>query len=157
MISSAREKARNYAFLLLKFRQRSEKEIYQCLRNKKFPDPLIKETVAFLKEKAFIDDDLFAKAWMESRIKKPYGLSRLKRELSLKGISEDIIQRQAARISADYCEKDIVTKIIRQKAYKLKGIDPDKARRRIWGYLCRRGFSAEAIREAMGILCGPTQ
>jgi len=50
---AALEKARAYAFLLLKFRPRSSQEISDRLKQKKYPSSVTKETVEFLKEKKF--------------------------------------------------------------------------------------------------------
>jgi regulatory protein len=137
------KKAKNYAFLLLKFRPRSEKEIYQRLKNKKFNEEIIKNTVAFLKDKEFIDDNYFAKAWIQSRIKRPLGLRRLRAELKVKGVDKEIIDSQIEEIKKDYAEEDIVKAIAKAKISKLKGVEPLKAKRRILDYLLRRGFSAE--------------
>ena len=54
--------AKEYAFLLLKFRLRSEKELAQRLRQKKFSETIIQDTLTFLKDKQFIDDQIFALA-----------------------------------------------------------------------------------------------
>ncbi|MDD5166937.1 MAG: RecX family transcriptional regulator, partial [Candidatus Omnitrophica bacterium] len=61
------QKARAYAFLLLKYRLRSEKELGERLEGKKFDEATVKETLAFLKENDFIDDKVFARAWIDSR------------------------------------------------------------------------------------------
>lgn len=138
------EKARNYAFLLLKFRPRSEKELIQRLK-KKFKAKVIAQTVTFLKEKRFIDDAGFAKWWLESRLKKPLGLRKLKEELRIKGIDREIIERNIAEIKKDYLEEDIVTEIVEDRLNKLKNTDPQKAKRRLYAYLLRRGFSVEVV------------
>jgi len=139
------QKAKNYAFLLLKFRLRSENEIRQRLKKKKFDVDIIERTVSFLKDKGFINDDYFAKTWIESRIKKPLGIRRLKAELSIKGINPAIIDTQINEIKKNYSEEDIVVGIVKAKLNKLKGIDPQKAKRRIYAYLLGRGFSPEVV------------
>ncbi|MFA5096766.1 MAG: regulatory protein RecX, partial [Candidatus Omnitrophota bacterium] len=78
--TEAFEKAREYAFLLLKFRLRSENELVQRLRRKKIPAETIKEVISFLEEKKFIDDNVFARAWLSSRLKRPFGLRRIRQE-----------------------------------------------------------------------------
>ena len=139
------QKARGYAFLLLKFRPRSENEIRQRLKKKKFNSEIIENTVYFLKDKGFIDDDYFAKTWIESRIKKPLGIRRLKAELSIKGINKEIIDTQINEIKKSYAEEDIVGGIARDRLNKLKGIDPPKAKKRVYAYLLRRGFSPQVV------------
>jgi regulatory protein len=138
-------KAREYAFLLLKFRLRSEKEIYARLKNKKFPEEIIKETISFLKEKRFIDDEVFAKSWIDSRLKRPLGLGRIEQELKTKGIDKEIIELELARIKKDYPEEEIIKQIVQDKFAKLKDVEPRKAKRRLYAYLLRRGFSSDSV------------
>jgi regulatory protein len=142
-------KAKNYAFLLLKFRPRSEKEIILRLKQKKFEDRIIKETLDFLKDRDFIDDESFARGWVRSRIDKPLGLRKIRQELKIKGIDQETINNQIAAIKEGYCEETIVAKIVKDRFSKLKGIAPDKARRRIFDYLLRRGFSPDIVRDTL--------
>jgi len=139
------QKAKNYAFLLLKFRLRSEREIRQRLEKKKFNPEIIEEALVFLKEKKFIDDNYFAKAWIESRIKKPLGIRRLKTELRIKGIDKAIIDTKINETKKSYFEEDVVREIAADRLNKLKDIDPQKAKRRVYAYLLRRGFSPEVV------------
>ena len=155
-VSLELQRAKNYAFLLLKFRLRSEKEIYQRLKKKKFPENIIQETLFFLRAQKFIDDNFFAKTWIESRLKKPLGLRRIKQELKLKGLDKEIIDSQIGEIKKGYSEEGIVIKIAQQRLNKLKGIEPIKAKSRVYGYLLRRGFSPEIIIDALNQLCKQT-
>ncbi len=138
-------KAREYCFLLLKFRLRSEKELALRLRKKNFNSWEIKETIDFLKEKEFIGDKEFARMWISSRIKKNLGLKRLKQELSLKGVDKEIIDNEIENIKQNYSEDEVVEKIVQEKLVSLKSLDLTKAKSRICGYLMRRGFAPEAI------------
>jgi len=146
------QKAKEYAFCLLKFRPRSEKEIYQRLKKKKFDDRIIKETIAFLKDKDFINDNYFAKAWLESRLKRPLGLRRIKEELRIKGIGKEIIDSQIDQIKKNYSEEDIVAEIAKVRFNRLKNIEPQKAKRRLYAYLLRRGFSPDVVIEVVNQL-----
>lgn len=139
------QKAKNYTFLLLKFRPRSEKELYERLQKKKFPQTTIRDTLTYLKEHHFINDVDFAKSWIESRLKKPLGLRKIKAELRLKGIDKAIIDNQIESIKPGYHEEDIIAKIARLKFSRLKGTEPEKIKRRIYAYLIRRGFSPEIV------------
>jgi regulatory protein len=146
-------KARDYVFLLLKFRLRSEKEILLRLKKKGFSSGVASEVIAFLKEKQFIDDNAFAKAWINSRLKRTYGLRRIKQELKQKGIDNQVIETQLLNLGDSYTEAEIVENLIKGKLSKLKGLDPDVARRRIYGYLIRRGFSPEIAASSLNRLC----
>lgn len=138
-------KARDYAFLLLKFRLRSRQEIHERLKRKRFSAGIIKETLDFLESKGFIDDNIFAKAWIASRITRPLGLRRLKQELKIKGINEAIIDTKIGEIKNNYNEADVVREIAEEKFNKLKGIEPRKAKKRIYDYFMRRGFSPDVV------------
>lgn len=139
------QKARDYAFLLLKFRLRSEKELYERLKRKKFSEEVIKDVVASLKEKGFLDDDFFAKSWLKERIKKPLGLARLAQELKIKGINKEIIDSSLKEVKKDYNEAEVVAGIVKYKLDKLRGIEPQKRKARIYSYLLRRGFSPDIV------------
>jgi regulatory protein len=145
--------AREYAFLLLQYRQRSQQEMRQRLKQKHFAPEIIADTIAFLKEKRFLDDAAFCRAWMSSRLKKPLGLGRITQELKIKGVEAKTIQECLTEAREGYSEAEVVGELARAKFAKLKGIAPEKARRRIYGYLLRRGFSPEIIIETLDKIC----
>lgn len=146
-LSSSPEKAREYAFLLLKFRLRSEKELAQRLRQKGFPEELCQGTVNFLKDKQFIDDRVFAKGWVSSRLRRPFGFRRIKQELVQKGLGKEVIEETFVQVKEDYDEGSIVKQLAERRFSKLKGVEPLKARQRVYAYLMRRGFSPDLISE----------
>ncbi len=142
-------RARAHAFLLLKYRQRSENEISERLKKKKFSEEAIKETVAFLREKKFIDDNVFARVWIKERLAKFIGPRRLIQELKLKGIEKQVIENNLREAEESYSESDTVRELAVNKFSRLKNIDPQVAKRRIYGYLVRRGFSPDAVSETL--------
>lgn len=144
---SGAQQAKEYAFFLLKFRQRSAQEILERLKKKQFPEQAIQETISFLKDRKFIDDRAFARQWVESRINKPMGFRRLREELIRKGIDKGIIDSQFEEIKKDYDEEGIVAGIISNKLASFKGLDPQKVKRRLYAYLLRRGFSPDIVIE----------
>ena len=139
------EKAKEYVFLLFKFRPRTEREIFARLKKKNFSDDIIGQTIFFLKEKGFINDSDFAKIWIDSRIKKPLGLRRIKQELQLKGIDKEIIDKRLEEIKKEYREEEIVRRVLTQKLKALQGVEPSKIKARLYGYLLRRGFSPDVV------------
>ena len=145
------EKAREYAFLLLKFRLRSEKELVQRLKQKGFSEELSQETVNFLKDRDFIDDRVFARGWVSSRLKRPFGLRRIKQELIQKGLDKETIAETLAQAKEGYDESSIIRLLAEKRFSKLKGVEPLKAKQRVYAYLMRRGFSPDLIKEAIDI------
>lgn len=149
-------KAKEYAFLLLKFRLRSRRELYTRLKKKKFSEDIINEILSFLEEKDFINDSRFCKEWIASRIKRSLGLKRIRGELRLKGIDPDTIDAYIQEIGPEYSEEDKVIEIVKERFDKLKDIEPLKAKRRIYGYLARRGFPPDLISDAINRICRQT-
>ena len=143
------EKARAYAFLLLKFRLRSENELKVRLKQKGFSEELSQDTVNFLKGKEFIDDRVFARGWVASRLRRPFGLRKIRQELLQKGLDQEIIENSLSQVKENYDENQIVSQLAQQRFSKLKGIEPLKAKARVYAYLIRRGFSPEVIGEVV--------
>jgi len=73
------------------------------------------------------------------------GIRRLKAELIIKGIDKAIIDSCISEIKENYSEGEVLAKIAKDRLNKLKGCDPQKARKRIYAYLVRRGFSPETV------------
>ena len=139
--------------MLLKYRLRSETEVRQRLEKKRYSAAVISKVIDFLKEKKFLDDNIFARAWIDSRLKRPLGLRRIKLELKLKGVPAEIIASQTQSIKNSYSEEEAVLEIAKDKFKKLEGIELPTAKRRVYAYLLRRGFSPEAVIDAINQLC----
>lgn len=138
-------KARASVFRQLKIRHRSEKEIRTKLLDKKFSVPIIEETVRYFKALDLIDDQRFARAWIQSRLKKPFGVKRIRLELKDKGIHKDIIADELERATADYPQEEIVLQLARRRQQKYLRLPVEKRKRRIFEYLARRGFDSGII------------
>lgn len=147
---------KEYAFFLLKFRLRSEKELYERLKKKKFPEGEIKKVLAFLKEKKFIDDRAFVKAWVNSRLRQLIGLKRIRQELRQKGIAQEIIDAKIDELKNGYSESEIVGNLAADRLKKLKDLEPLKAKSRVYAYLIRRGFSPDIVIDTLNKLCKQT-
>lgn len=131
--------------MLLKFRLRSEQELYGRMKQKKFPPAVIDSTMRFLKEKKFIDDSLFSRAWLDSRLKRSIGIRRIKNELRQKGIKPALIEGSVEAVREGYNEDEVVRSLISRKLRSLKGLDIRKTKQRLYAFLLRRGFSSDAI------------
>ncbi len=139
--------ALRYAFLLLKFRPRSVREMEFRLQKKGFSAAAAAETVAFLRDKKFLDDASFARAWAQSRAARSYGISRIGRELSSRGVERDLADRALENLAAGgYSEeKAAVDLVLSKKGSLLRGGDRIKRKRRLFAFLSRRGFSPGVV------------
>lgn len=146
---SEKAKARESAFRLLKLRPRSEYELRQKLGRKQYSDETIDETIQYLKQLQLIDDRRFTKAWINSRLARPFGLNRIRQELKLKGIEEQIIKEELSTAKETFTEDETVLNLAQRRFKRYKNIERIKAKRRTYEYLVRRGFSSAAITKAL--------
>lgn len=130
----------------MRFRPRSVKEMAQRLKQKGHRGFIIARVIDELEEKKFLDDRAFAKLWIGDRITlKPTGKSLLVRELKSKGVADAVIEEAFDEFRGAYDEYEIANPLALRKAERLKGIDEEKAKKRLLDFLSRRGFSYNTI------------
>lgn len=136
-------KALNYAFKLLTYRDRSKREIYDKLTQKGYPESIANETIAYLKDKGFIDDVKLAESLKRHAIdRKHLGKRGVINFLLNRGIPMEIVNSMAY----DECEYLEAAKRLAEKKLRImKNTDKDTAKKRLWGLLSRKGFSADII------------
>lgn len=142
-------KAKNCALRLIKFRLRSEKEIRDKLKEKEFPLGIIGEVVDFLKKTGLLDDALFARLWVQSRMPRSFGLRRLRFELNKKGIEKEIIEKALESVGEHYSEEESIKEIIALKLKKMRSREPAKIKSSLYGFLLRRGYPQDKVYDAI--------
>jgi regulatory protein len=150
--SEERRKAKEKALNYLSYRARSEKEIKDKLKKKEFPGTIIDEVISDLKRLNLVDDFEFASLWIKDRLEhKPKGERILKLELFKKGIKKEIIQKALEEFYPSKTEEmEIALELVKKKERRYKDLDKMVAKRRLFNFLLRRGFSYEVVREALG-------
>jgi len=140
------KKARFYALKSTDLKPRSIEELREKLNKKGFPDAVITEVLAEFTKKGLLDDSKFSRLWVENRMySNPKGEPVLRRELKAKGVEEQVIDKAIQAIKKSYNEYDTVKNLADARMASLKGLDKTTARRRLFGYLKRRGFGFETI------------
>lgn len=142
------KKAKGYALRLFKLRPRSCFELAEKMRQKNYPEDVIKKVTADLLAGGLLDDDIFARIWMQSRLKK-YGMRRVVRELADKGIPKEKIERLKETQQKDYDENEVLRGIVERRLRIYHNIEPLKQKRRLTEYLLRRGFGFESINKVL--------
>ncbi len=148
------EKAKASAFRLLKYRLRSCEEIRQKLKQKNFSSNTIETLIGFLKEKKFLNDEEFTKEWISYRKQNNFGTKRIVYELRRKGIDKQTIGKFLDEVGNRYKDEEVIQNLARSKFEKiLKSCrDPIKAKRRLYGYLSRRGYYPQDIQQVVNQL-----
>ena len=139
-MSSETDRARLFAYKLLNYRPRAERELEQRLKQKGFPQEVAEITINNLKRLGYIEDRAFARYWVKVRFGKK-GCFALRQELLGKGIDTVIINEILAELEpeAEYkCALNIAKKKIN---YSNGGCSYS----RLAAFLGRKGFSCEVI------------
>ncbi|MBL7156713.1 MAG: regulatory protein RecX [Candidatus Omnitrophica bacterium] len=140
------ERAAAYAYRLFSIRPRSEKELKDRLYKKGFDHKTAQRVISLLKEKKIINDVKFAKLWIESRMRRnPKGDILLRRELRDKGISGSLIDKALSEKGEN--ESHTARSIAEKKIESLKSLPKQKARKKLFDFLARRGFRFDIIEE----------
>lgn len=157
-------RVREAALHLLASRARTRQELRRKLRGKGFSTSRVDPCLDRLEEKGLLDDAAAAAAFVRDRLRhRPRGSRRLVSELRAKGVDHDVAQdtiervfededvsdAQLARESAEAWLRRQGPSLASALASEEPGPARDKATRRLYGYLARRGFRGEALSDAI--------
>lgn len=146
-------KAKNNAYALLRLRPRSEFEIRQRLKLKGYSDSLIESVAGDLRRLGDIDDEKFARFWIDSRMHlNPVGDVILKHELKLKGVSDSIIEATLSQKAKNYDEYEVAFSMAKERFERFRKLDRHKAMKRVYDFLMRRGFRYDTIQRIINEL-----
>ena len=133
---------------------RSRSELRGKLAGKHVPDELAETLLDRFAEVGLVDDEAFARSWVESR-QRSRGLARraLAQELRRKGVDDD-----TARVALDDLdparEEEAARQLVRKRLRSLRGVDRATATRRLAGMLARKGYPAglafAVVRDGLG-------
>ena len=156
-------RVRDAALNLLSHRARTRAELRRRLRTKGFEPPRVEACLDRLEERGLLDDAEVAAAFVRDRLRlKPRGRARLRSELRAKGVARSVAEGVVDRVleEEEVTEAGLARRVAdrwveRQGAATLAalvGRDRDearRARRRLYGYLGRRGFRGRPLALAM--------
>lgn len=137
------------AVAFLASRARSRKEIEDKLLRCGYRPCTVEMVLYKLETEKLLDDADFARQWVEARVNRKLGRSRIAQELRRKGISAD--EAEAALESIDPDDQlSAATALVEKALARTKsGEDPRKTASRITAMLARRGFGYDVAREAI--------
>lgn len=127
---------------------RTRAEVERKLKRSGFHETTVAAVLEDLERSSLLDDRAFALAWVESRSRsRKLGHVRLGAELRRKGVAPEIIAEALASLTA---ESELEQARTLAKTL-LGGADPadPKVRRRLAGYLLRRGHGWDTIEEVL--------
>jgi len=161
MALDADVRVREAALTLLSHRARTRRDLERRLREKGFDVGRVAECLERLEGRGLIDDAGVAAAFVRDRLHhRPRGRRRLSDELRMRGVTRELSQSAIDEVfEAEGVSDEVLARtaaegwVARQGTAVLAalvsaGQTPEgvRARRRLEGYLARRGFGGDALR-----------
>jgi regulatory protein len=138
-----RQRAFDQAVRFLSYRPRSRAEVERYLRGKKMAADVIADVVARLEQADYLNDEAFARFWVENRSEfKPRSRRALQYELRQKGLSSQAIDQVLDEAQDD---EAAAWRAVEGRLARWAGMPRDALRQKLAGYLSRRGFNYEII------------
>lgn len=136
------QRAAHRAMNLLSYRPRSRNEVRRRLRRKDYTEEVIEEAIGRLERAGLLDDRAFARYWIENRFRfNPRGRAILRQELRQKGVGDRVIEEALTGYDEQTAAEEAAAKAVR----RLRRFDNPTFRRKLIGYLRRRGFFYDTI------------
>jgi len=171
------------AMRFLSYRPRSEREVEMRLRKKSYAPEQISTVVDRLRKRGYLDDMEFARFWVSNRQSfSPRGPRLLRSELRQKGVSQEVVdailqeQSEAQAEAVQNAEEvaaawghaapdeptpgtDLANALaLARKKWRTYGtLDPQVARRRLTGFLMRRGYNYDIASSVLRRLLAPEE
>jgi regulatory protein len=146
------------ALRFLEPRQRSIGEVRRRLTRVGYREDLVTAAIDRLIELGMLDDEAFARAWIESRDRvRPRGSRALMSELAKKGIDRQTADQSLSEREEDHpgADADAAEKLLNRNARSLARVaDPRARRQRAYALLARNGFDPEIAAAASRALDG---
>ena len=145
-----RERAYDRALRYLSYRPRSRAEMERYLQRIGLGDEPRLEVIARLEAAGYLDDAAFARFWVESRQSfRPRSRRALRYELQQKGVGRQAVEEAMAEQS----DESAAWQAIEGKLSRWSNVSKDELRRKISGYLARRGFGYATIKQVYQEAC----
>ncbi len=135
---------------LLQARDYTRKQLEDKLRQGDYPEACIEEAIAYVASYGYLDDGRYARNYIEYRLQSKTR-AQIEAELQRKGVARDVIREafdELEKTGAVQDEAEMIRALLDKRKYCADTADA-KERQRMYGYLCRRGFSPELVRKAL--------
>ncbi len=144
-------RAKQKAMAILKYMDRTEKELYSKLKEAHYTDNIIDRTIEYLKEYHYIDDERYASNYIRFR-KNTLSSFSIKTKLMHKGINKEVLEKIIAiEYDIDMNDADpemlAINKAISKKYKDITDLNYDEKQKLI-ASLYRKGFDLDKINKS---------
>ena len=137
-----------YAYRLLSYRDRSEKELIDKLKWKGFSEEIIQQTISHLSEKGFINDSALALSLRRiAEDARLLGNRGVRIFLRRRGISEELIRDVFTGDDSD--EAIRANKVVSKKLKAIESYSDEEIKKKMWRFLVRKGYSFDTINKIL--------
>ena len=137
------KRAKLRAMHLLQKMDRTKWELERKLQESGYPQVVVKRALEYVESFHYIDDKRYAAMYIQSQ-KTKKGKARIKMELMRKGISAELIAEVFSETENEIDTREAIRSLIEKKCSYSEEMD-EKEKRRLYGFLLRRGFSSSDI------------
>ena len=142
----------NKALFFLKFRSRTEKEVFDYLlkkiKNTNYSKKEIKKVIEKLKKMSLLNDKKFIEDYVSYRLKNnPKSQKVLILELRKKGVDESLINEYFSQNQIN--EEELAFLLLKKRFPRWLNLDGKKRLKKAFDFLARRGFSFEVSKKTI--------
>ena len=135
------QRAKNVLLFQLSRSMKTRYQLANILKKREIPEEIANAVLDRFTEAQLIDDAAFARAFVNSRIAiSGKSRSAISRELKQKGVSAEDSESALSMIDQELEDKTAYA-IAKKRYQQLTSLAPDVRKRRLMGFLMRRGFS----------------
>ena len=151
-VGAAKLETIDRALNALSTRSRSRRELERWLVQKNLPKEFIPDALDQLQARGFLDDAAFARGFVRDRaVNRRQSRRRISAELGRRGVERALADRAIAEVfeENEIDESAQAREAALRKVRSLSKLEPVVAKRRLYGFLARKGYGAEAIRAGL--------
>lgn len=142
-------RAKLKAMSLLKYQDRTRKELKDRLMRAEFPEFITEGAIAYVESFGYINDEEYVRRYMEYKAETKSRI-QIKMDLRKKGIGTEILERIFDEY--EYEEDDVLEEQV-QKRIRQKGSVTKENFQKYYGYFARKGFNSVKIIDLLRKYC----
>lgn len=143
------KRAKLRALHLLNDMGRTEEQLRQKLKQNHYPEDIVRETLDYVRSFGYINDGAYARNFIETR-KGKKSRREIYAKLCEKGIEKEEIDQALEECYSEEDSREAIREILEKKGW-IPGEMDDKDRQKMLGFLTRKGFSYDDIRQVIQV------
>ncbi len=143
-------RAKKRAMNLLQKREYTTAALREKLRDGEYPEACVEEAVAYVESYGYVDDLRYARDFIVYNLDRK-SRTRIEQDLMRKGIQKDTVRAVFEELEEEGTRQDeasMIRTLLDKKKYDAKNADAQE-KQRMYAFLYRKGFHADAINRAL--------